>query len=184
MHGQSGHGYPNRRFVKIQSTTDVASMGRHTARRKLPTVQSTEIRLSNREDEGIPRLNAAKSQVSHLAIPPETFDTLTGKKMMRENNLRLTLSKQIQLLEILNIEHRHASDVKQVLGIRKQNLSRLIKNGLVQTTWDKSGIGTFIEITGKGKKELRRLRAAARMESDSTIIRKSLVHLKNTQFSH
>lgn len=167
------------RFLKLGEKVKPKSVrdSRPSQMGRLPKVQPHKLYVRTVETKRIPRFRFVESSISHLTRPSTIFETINDTKIGRPSNVRLPLEKQFQLLQDLVNGPRHAGELKRLLGIPRLNLSRFVKNGLVQTTWGPSGVGVYYEITGKGHRELKRLKAA--LARNDSMSRKNLIHLKH-----
>jgi len=111
-------------------------------------------------------------------IRNKATSAILGRKFLKNAEAnRLSHFKRLQLFRTLSKEPLPLLELHGRLGVSKQSIKRLVKNGLLMEVWGPKAVGLRFELTKKGKKYLKELEAAASYEP--MVRENALLRLKN-----
>ncbi len=86
------------------------------------------------------------------------------------------MQTKLRLLEMLAEKPSPSGDISARLGVSRMVLERLVRKGLLKTTWGAGGVGVFFNLTKSGLEQLKRLKAASVV--DTRVTRRKMILLK------
>lgn len=127
-----------------------------------------------RRSTRFPRIKAGKEK---LVASARQRHSPMGKIPRQNQTKSLSTVEKLSMLTALSRRSLSYLELHSRFKVSKQTIKTLTRNGVVEAVWGPMNVGINYGLTKKGMNQLKRLRAAARLNGDE--IRKATIHLKH-----
>ena len=117
---------------------------------------------ADQNSTSFPQIMVRKEKFVRSAREPIATDRRKSQSQARS----FSVAEEFSMLTALSQNPMSYVDLQTRFRVTKRTLRTLAKKGIVEEVWGRRNVGITFQLTLKGKKHLKRLKAAARLERD------------------